>query len=606
MLGSAYASPIRPDTSRTEREAFFRRLRTEPPFLLRHFRTLAWAVFRRLRTKLLVRFSGTHQGRKIQPAWLDAATALVGSSPAAPVCSLTLPRYACSAESCADGSTPALSEVSLSSDPEDYLAAHRWGMLTDSLLARSVDWQERLAECVRWIEDHPDKADPAWESYSSCERVANLLVFLAAMQATPHAASVPRQLPTFLQDSLGWILRNLEYYGPSETNNHIINNARAVVMAGVALGDSTALAAGMQIFRRCLPGLIMDGGFLRERSSHYQVIVLSWVLDAWWFLGVREDPGTEDRQFLGAHVERMIAATSMICERGTRLLSLIGDVSPDLTPAQSLARLTLLYPDFWPPSQEVPAGARVTDGWFRITSGESLILGNFPAGSFPARFPTHGHGDLTSFAWLHGGREILVDCGRYRYTPDAISAFQKCASAHNLPLVNGLAPLCESLVAGGNWWPLPYAEARLEASVSGAGVLLAHDGFARATPVRDHKRSLRLEQAALVIEDNFVGTGKVEVGFCWHFGDGFDTFDTQSLAVSGSDGRIGIKVEGVAGAVHAAIVLSAARGQGGWISRAYGHKQPALGICLRWEVNLPALVSTRFSVVSRELMGRPS
>src|SRR5438874_3201270 len=72
MLSDADA--MQPDTQRTEREAFFERLRTEPGFLLRHIRTLACAVFRRLRTMLAVWRSGTHQGRKIRPVWLDAAT----------------------------------------------------------------------------------------------------------------------------------------------------------------------------------------------------------------------------------------------------------------------------------------------------------------------------------------------------------------------------------------------------------------------------------------------------------------------------------------------------------------------------------------------------
>src|SRR5256885_80127 len=108
MPGSANASPIRPDTSRTEREAFVRRLWTEPAFLLRHCHTLAFAVFRRLRTRLVVWLSGTHQGRKIQPVWLDVATTIVESSPAAAEWSLALPTYACSAAPCADGSPPGL------------------------------------------------------------------------------------------------------------------------------------------------------------------------------------------------------------------------------------------------------------------------------------------------------------------------------------------------------------------------------------------------------------------------------------------------------------------------------------------------------------------
>jgi hypothetical protein len=595
MSQGVHADAMLPDTSRTEREAFFRRLRRQPAFLLRHARALTGAVLRRLRTRLRKRVAGAHQGSKLRPPWLDpdaiaAATGVNGATAA-----LMLPAYPCSVASEADASTPASLVPSDPTDPEDYLAAHRWGTLTQSLLAGGADWEERLGHCLQWADSHTDKADRAWEPYSACERVANLLVYLAAAQSLPCAPLVPPRLRRFVQESLGWILRHLEYYGPRQTNNHILNNARAIVMAASALGETQALAAGMRIFRQCLPRLIMDGGFLRERSSHYQVIVLNWVLDAWWFLGVAGPAYADDRKFLGDYLQRMIAATATLCARGTTLLALVGDVSPDLTPAQSLARLKRLYPDVWPAAQQSPMAAELRDGWFRLGAEESVVVGNFPAGPFPARFPTHGHSDLTSFVWLSGGREVLVDRGRYRYAADAISAFQTCAAGHNVPLVNGFAPLCESLVPEGHWWPLPYAAARLEASVGDASVTLAHDGFARATPVARHARRLSLEPQALLVVDSFAGAGDVELAFCWHFGDGFETFDAQRLTVSAADATVTLQVAGAAG-TPCAVLMDAA---GGWMSRAYGERRPALGIYLRWRVPLPARIATRVSCSAR-------
>ena len=589
MLDGAQPNALPPDTARTEREAYLRRLRTEPGFLLRHVPALSGAVLRRIRTRLTVRLARAHEGSKVEPPWLDGATAPIGSQGA--VAELILPTYppggAMSAAAAAGPTSRAPS-----SDPEDYLAGQRWGVLTDALLAGSVDWQEQLAACVEWLENHRDRTDPAWEPYSACERVANLLVFLAVMRGSPPAPAIPPQLPEFLQDSLVWILQHLEYYGPAQTNNHIINNARAIVMAAAALDDATARATGIEILRRCLPALIMEGGFLRERSSHYQVIVLNWLLDAWRFLGIGEEADGEARSFVAGYIQRMIGATAMLCERGTRLLSLIGDVSPDLTPAQSLRRLRLLYPEFWPPAESTETTA-MRDGWFRMVSGQSIVLGNFPTGPFPAGFPTHGHADLTSFAWLHGGEEILADPGRYRYSADATSAFQKCAGGTNVPLVNGLAPLCESLLAAGQWWPLPYAAARLEASVSGAEVMLTHDGFARATRVGRHCRALRLDRDSLTVFDSFAGEGEAELGFCWHFGETYDTFDAQRLTACGGGRSLALQVEGVAGLPRAAIAGAA---EGGWLSRAYGQRQPALAVYLYWRVRLPAEVATRFCV----------
>jgi hypothetical protein len=220
-------------------------------------------------------------------------------------------------------------------------------------------------------------------------------------------------------------------------------------------------------------------------------------LDAWKFLVADEGQACEDAGFLFGYISRMLGAASMICDRGQRLLALIGDVSPDAAPTQSLARLAVLYAEFWPLSDESIRPVEVKDGWYLISVAQGVVLGNFPAGRYPFVFPTHGHCDFASFVWLYNGHAILGDSGRYRYTPDAVSLFQKSAAGHNLPTVNGFAPLCETLVANGSWWPLPYAAAVLELTECDGGVVLAHKGFARATPVRRHSRQILPQEAAL-------------------------------------------------------------------------------------------------------------
>ena len=70
----------------------------------------------------------------------------------------------------------------------------------------------------------------------------------------------------------------------------------------------------------------------------------------------------------------------------------------------------------------------MVDDWFRLADGAAAVIGNFPQGRVPRRFPTHGHDDLTSFAWLHGDKEILVDPGDTATQPDAVSLHQSAAA----------------------------------------------------------------------------------------------------------------------------------------------------------------------------------
>jgi hypothetical protein len=576
------------NTLGNERRAFMQRLQREPAFLSQHVPAIAAAVGRRLTTRLTGLRKDKHRGRKLELPSLRAARR---SQPGASSDrrGTIWPLYA---------RVPQVTSVSTlppagadGGDREDVFLANRWGFLVTALLEDRIDAIAPLEECGRWIDNHEDRSAAVWEPYSAGERVANLAVFIAALPEQTRARAWTPKLVAFTQASLDWIRGHVEYYGPLHTSNHILNNARAFVLGGCATGDDAWVDAGLAIFREWLPALVGTGGFLRERSSHYQLVVLNWVLDAWHFArahGLRPD----DAMALEATAIRMLEAAAMVCDAGGELLARIGDVSPDATPEQSSARLRALYPHLWPPPPSAARPVTLTDGWFKLSEASETVLGNFPNGLYPPPFLTHGHGDLTSFTWTHGAREILVDPGRYRYTADETSLFQKSAAAHNAPLVNGMAPVAETLVANGMWWPMPYSAARLAAAECSGGVELAHDGFARATPVSLHRRRIMPSPGSLEVVDEFDGAGSVALGFCWHFGDDFERFDAAALTAVGPSARLRLVLDGLAAAPRVDFANGAA--PGGYTSPRYGERRPSLGLCLGFEARLPVKITTRF------------
>jgi Heparinase II/III-like protein len=585
-------------TRENERREFLRRLRNEPLFLARHTGALSAAVCRKLVNRIRRTLAEVHGGRKTWPKWLERRALPRGA--AASGFAYRLPQYPPAASPTRPAGLWAVPSTSSApedrKDPEEYLAGNRWGFLLDGLLAGETDWQGGVGSCQRWIEARADKTDPAWEPYSSCERVANLLVFLAVMPR-PHSGAVLAGMEAFVEESLQWVYRHLEYYGAAETNNHILNNARALAMAGAATANSSAVDAAVRILRQCLPEMILAGGFLRERSSHYQLIVLNWLLDAWRFVAAYRGEEHADARFLRGYGERMVMAAAMLCDGDARLIALVGDVSPDATPAHSSARLQLLYPEFWPAVFRPGRGCEIRDDWFRVTGSRGLVLGNLPAGPYPGGFPTHGHSDPTSFVWRHEGQDMLVDPGRYRYTPDAVSRFQQSAFAHNLPLVNGFAPLCESVLRNGDWRPLPYARAQLAVAPCDNGIVLEHDGFARSTPVMRHRRHISLAETELLVTDSFEGAGSVWLELCWHFAECFDKFDPHRMRVEGLSYELSLSLQGVA--EPASVRPACGAEPGGWVSRAYGQRTQAPAVRLGWQVVLPAVVATRFQVFAR-------
>ena len=574
-----------------ERRHFLRRLKTSPVFLAAHFNDLSSAVFRKLKNRVRTRLLGQQHGAKETPLWLaDSFSPKHGTVRAAQAA--CLPAYPWPVPNGVAAAVDASSQHDATDDPERYFSRNRWGFLLDTLLEGNAVCNDDLRSVREWIAQHGDKQDRAWEIYSACERVANLLVYLAASSATPEPIRNDPILGGFIEDSVMWIADHLEYYGPGNTNNHIINNARALLVGGVAVADEAAVAKGMRIFRECLPQMVMTHGFLRERSSHYQLVVLNWLLDAAHFCAAFRGESSDDAQFLRNFAVRMAAAAGLVCDDMGQLAVLIGDISPDTSPVKSAARLSRLYPLYWPVASG-PGAPVIQDGWFRFSAGLDRVIGNFPPGDFPPPFPTHGHADYTSFAWHHDGFEILADTGRCLYIDEPISRFQQSAVGHNVPLVNGFASVSDSLIANGRWWPRPYAAARLEISPAGAGVLLRHNGFARATPVEWHARRIVPQSDGIMVVDSFGGQGSVEVSLCWNFGEGLATFDGATLTARGSAGEVQLAIGGAGGAPE--VTCLSGSGPGSWRSRNYGEVCPALGVGLGWHINLPAEISTKFA-----------
>ena len=73
------------------------------------------------------------------------------------------------------------------------------------------------------------------------------------------------------------LVNSLEYH--HMTFNHILNNARAIILWGELSHNLKLIELGHNIIINELPKLITEDGFLREGSSHYQFIVTRWIFD---------------------------------------------------------------------------------------------------------------------------------------------------------------------------------------------------------------------------------------------------------------------------------------------------------------------------------------
>lgn len=583
---------MRLNTIERERAVFYGRLIREPLFLLRHLPAFFRFISLRMLSRIASGIGKCHKGAKRRPSWLPRPDGAGRQAPSLAQVIAAIPQNALP-----DNSEIRKYDVGYSThqwgdggdggDREAFFYRNRFAWLFNvDPTGLHTDKTKKILE--EWIHRHQDQCAPEWETYSCCERVGNLLGWLSLVPPELREKAAPANLPEFLARNGRWIMERVEYYGVRTTNNHIINNGRALVMLGRVLGNASLARVGMAILRYALPKMVGRDGMLRERSSHYQVVIFQWVLDAEMFL--REFPFLEgELSFLNECANRMAKASAGLLNKEGFLLDYIGDISPDMTPHDSCRRLKMLHPKCFQGASDIVEPVMRWDDWVRINAGESVVLLNAPAGSYPPAFPTHGHTDLTSFSWIWRGRHILADAGRFRYLRDAVSERQRSAGGHNLLLVNGLAPICEGV--RGDWAPTSYGGCTVTVATVPGKVVLSHNGFGRGGSLIQHTRSIHCLGEALTVEDSLTGAGQAIITLGWNFAPEWRYY---------SDSHI---LQGDLARIHRDVVLDGVN-QGifemRWekmeLSESYGVVDYGSRLSYEAKVQLPCVVRTRFII----------
>jgi Heparinase II/III N-terminus len=137
--------------------------------------------------------------------------------------------------------------------------------------ARAADVAEARRLVATWIEAHPPRPGDAWHPYPLSTRVGN---WIAALTLVPELASPELSLSLWRQ--LRRLERNVE---DDVLGNHVIRNARALVLGGAAFGAAELTRRGIAILRRELPEQILRDGGHYERSPAYHLVVLRDLLE---------------------------------------------------------------------------------------------------------------------------------------------------------------------------------------------------------------------------------------------------------------------------------------------------------------------------------------
>lgn len=463
-------------------------------------------------------------------------------------------------------------------DPEDIFLAHRFGWIMRSLAGGvSSDELERLLSfaCL-WVDTHPQgENSPGWDSYSVAERLVHWL-FLLSVACAREIGTYPgfSKLLGSLRQQAEFLLHHLEFRG-SSTNNHLINDGRALYLTGMCLGEERFAEAGREIVFYGAREMFSPSGFLRESSSHYHLLLCRTFLEVLWAARRFGDSGTFDR--LEGRVRAMVDASSFFLSCGD--LPLIGDVSPDFTP-EFLCGVPAVGRCFWEEEHETPdvlgwhslflgaeagraqarkaagpeaprAEAYSDAGYYRLRAGAwSLFFHVVPLG-YVAPW-SHGHGDLLGFVLYYKGMPLLVDTGRSTYVDSPLGRYGRDVCSHNSLTVDGIAPClihshngyCSMLVSD------YYARPPRVSVEEGTGEVRAEilcRGFERMQPGLQVRRVFRVSRTEFSVEDHISGKGRHRIEAYFHFDPGVEVVsdDADRLGcVLPDGGRLAVTKDG--------------------------------------------------------------
>ena len=347
------------------------------------------------------------------------------------------------------------------------------------------------ATIARWIAENPPPDGNAYDPYTSALRISNWIKWHCAGHRL-----VPEALDSLaLQSRL--LERRLEY---RLLANHLLANAKGLTVAGWFFSGAEAekwLKKGLDIYREQLPEQILADGGHFERSVMYHCIILEDLLDLCNF-GVPMDLSP----WIAKMLDFLAAATAP--DGGiVRFNDAAEGIA--LSPEELFRyaeRLGFARPAVPTGSVDLPAS-----GYARLRKGDwTLFCDGAPIG--PDYQPGHAHADTLTFELWHRGRRLVTDLGTGIYVDSPLRREQRSTAGHNTVCVDG--------ADSSQVWGAHRVGKRAKIVFREFGddrFTAAHNGYA---PVI-HRRSWRLADSGVEIEDELSGRGFHEAALRFHF-----------------------------------------------------------------------------------------
>lgn len=423
-------------------------------------------------------------------------------------------------------------------DREQLFYLHRFSWAYYEIDTKRISICEFADIAQHWIvfNRKKDKKN-GWDSYSISERVSNWCILLNPLKTNLKLSS---DINGSICEQLDHLLENLEFRGTS-TNNHILNNARALYIGGCITNEDKYSESGRLIIKNVHKMLFSKNGMSREGSSHYQVIFTKWLLEILWFAYI-----FKDKQFINqikGPIYRNLQASIFFLD--FKDFPFIGDISPDFDVSffidmpkignQIINGNVQMYsgPNLrgWAAffgasdyehehSQKPSADHFQDDGYYLVENKAIKILAyvnpksHTPPGS-------HGHSDVGSFILWYKDKIIFDDNGRAKYDDSELSYYGRSIVSHNGIMIDKKEPL---IIHGLNGYPELHTpeflgrspEVNVRNNNGKSSLNLTYYGYGRIGEKIVISRNFVLKDNSLEIIDDISGKNRHEIDTYFH------------------------------------------------------------------------------------------
>jgi len=315
--------------------------------------------------------------------------------------------------------------------------------------------QDRVELVLEWIEKVPPGARDGWHSYTISLRVCHWVWAFSQRWERLESESKSR-ISRSLGQQLYVLRRQLEF---DVLGNHLLENCKALIVGGVALGNREYWQYGYRVLMTQLQEqILLDGGHY-ERSTMYHFIVLESVYAAYTAL-------CQVIAFENLTALRVILAR--MCDFGDGVLMgdrfhLWNDSAYGVgRPAREILKTV-----------SVGIGRSVEEPrmGLRVFSESGLVVYRSPQFNWswdvgpggPDFLMGHVHNDCLSYCLDLGGEPVVTDSGVYEYQAGEWRTYFRSTAAHNTVQVAGeeQSEIWSSFRVGRRGYPIDFSQDRV-------------------------------------------------------------------------------------------------------------------------------------------------